>query len=108
MNLSDWTYEDFRAFVLIHAAHADFKVNMDETVSLLDTLGPKEYSKIQSIYDTKTDYQKIEIIQELAKKYCKEQDQKEKLYNEILNVLRADNHFDASEEAFLVALKKLI
>ena len=108
MDTSNWNYEDFRALVLIHAAHADFKVNMDETVTLLEQLGPEEYSKIQSVYNKLTDYQKIEIIQDLSYKFCKDQDQKDQLINEILNILRADERFAASEEAFLVALKKLI
>lgn len=107
-DLKDWKYIDFKAYILIHAANADFNIQQEELDLLLKKLGHAEVEKVQKAYKNHKDLEKSELIYNLSHKFCPELKQKEMLMEEIVEVLRSDNVFSSTEKAFVTAVRKLI
>ncbi len=105
-NYSDYTVNEFLAYVMIYAANADFVINKSEEQVIIDKVGEETYSKMLSLFKHHNDAQTVEFIQELKKIYITD-NKNEQLLSLVKKVFLADEYFSASEKALYNAIARL-
>lgn len=103
----DWTYSEFRTYLLLYAANADFIIRKEEKDVILEESNNKEYKKILKKFENDSDLEKIKTIMSFREKYFSTEEEVEKLLDEVKEVLFADDEFHYYERNFLMFFKKL-
>jgi len=105
---TDWTREEFRAYLLLYAANANFFESEDEKEAILRMVRPQVYKKIHKELDRDNDYQSIEKILYTIEKY----DYSDKVIGDFLleieHVLNSYGQHDLMEDQLLFGLRKLL
>jgi hypothetical protein len=108
MEFENWTYDDFLAYLLIYASHADFKVSREEVAKIVSEVGRSEYTRISAIFDKQSDAERAETIAILGARFCTDADCRNKLIDELQELLFADEHYRTEEQAFFFGVKRLL
>lgn len=58
------SYDEFLCFALIYVSHADLDFSKLEKEQLIKKFGESTFDKINSLFDSVTDYQALEILKE--------------------------------------------
>ncbi len=106
--LQDWSYNDYLAFLLLYAAHADLDINEKEKNYIIGKVGRDEYDKVFSLFEELNDIQRIDVIIEFKRTYCKEEGALDRIMEDFRAMLEVDHHMDAEEEAIFLGLKRLL
>lgn len=108
MEFENWTYDDFLAYLLIYASHADFKVSREEIAKIIGEVGRSEYNRISAIFDKQSDAERANTIAILGERFCTDADCRNKLIDELQELLFADEHYRTEEQAFFFGVKRLL
>ena len=102
-----WTLDEFRTYLLLYAAHADFLETEEEKEVILSTCDREQYNRIHREFNLDNDYRHIEkIIVHLHAFKLKKSDVK-KLLNEMTEVQTADKQTDILEKTMMMLLKRI-
>ncbi len=104
----NWSYEEFKAMLLIHAALADGMISLDETEHLKDKLGSDTLKNCLKTYTSLSDMAVIQQIQIHAIKYITTAEQKETLIAEVYKTISSDNTINSAEKFYELMIKKLL
>lgn len=107
-DLSTWTYHDFLAYLLIYGASADLTLKPEEKQMIIDEVGKKQFEKVIHEFEKHSDYECLQVIMELGKKYCQSDSQKEILFADLKKIFFADGEFSLLEENCFRSIRKLI
>lgn len=102
-----WTQDEFKAYLFIYAAHADFTETFEELSFIQNHVSADAYTKMHQEFDKDNDYQSIQKIQATSTRLGHSPEDHEKLVAEIKKIFAADGDVDASEKALLSGLKRL-
>lgn len=104
---NNWTREEFKAYLLMHAAQVDNQMVEEEFDLLHDKISDFVYNKIKKEIKQDNDYQRIEKLLNYIKteKFTKEG--KEKLLEEIKEIFLVDGEYGEMERAVFRFLKKI-
>jgi len=105
---TDWTKKEFKAYLLLYAAQADFNISPEEKEIILSKIDRKTYKKIMKELKADNDYQSIQKIQENIEKHNYSHKFLENLLNDIKEVFFADGSFDILERNMLMFLNKIL
>jgi hypothetical protein len=105
---TNWTKKEFKAYVLLYAAHANFFETEEEKEIILSLVDPLLYKEIHRELDRDNDYQSIQKILYNFEKYNYSKESLHLLIEDIELVFDADRHHDVLEDNFLIGLKKLL
>lgn len=105
---TDWTRQEFKAYLLLYAANANFFETEAEKETILSMVDPFIYKRIHKELDQDNDYQSIQKILHNIDKFHYSKEYLDVLINDIQTVFDADNKLDILEENMLLALKKLL
>jgi hypothetical protein len=105
---SNWYYHEFRVYLLLYAAHADFEMNPTERQKIRSKATDKEYRHICKVFDNDSDYERIETIQSYREKFYPTPEFAEKLMKEIAALLDADEDENLYERNFYRMMRKLL
>lgn len=108
MEFENWTYDDFLAYLLIYASHADFMVSREEIAKIVGEVGRSEYATISAFFDKQSDADHANTIALLGARFCGDADCRNKLINELQDLLFADKHYRTEEQAFFYGVKRLL
>jgi hypothetical protein len=108
MNVSKWSYDDFKAFLLLYAANADLVVVKEEEDILKHIVSKKRLSKLKKHYSASSDYEIIQTIMSFKEKYFATEDEKNKLLKEIKELFLADSNYSILEKNAFMALQKIL
>jgi len=108
MDYKDWTYDDFLGYLLIYASHADFIVNRDEVRKIIEEIGRSEYSRISAIFDKQSDAERAETISHFGSVHCQSEETRQKVLDQIQDLLFADENYRTEEQAFFYGIKMLL
>jgi len=104
---TDWTKDEFKAYLLMHAAEADY-VKTDEERALIRTVVTNEsYSKIYKELQGDNDYQRIQKILFNLEKFDYSKDDLKAIVKDLKQLFHADGEIDLLEENMLYSLKQL-
>ncbi|MFT6982158.1 MAG: hypothetical protein ACJAUD_000925 [Crocinitomicaceae bacterium] len=105
---TNWTRPEFKAYLMLYAASANFFESKDETDLVHKIVSDADYKMIHRELEKDNDYQSIQKILYNIEKFNYSKGQLHELMADIKTLFYADGEFDIQEENMLRALKKLI
>ncbi|MGJ8744541.1 hypothetical protein [Polaribacter sp.] len=108
MNITNWTKDEFKTYVLIYAAQCNYIETDEESIYILSKVNETLYNKIHTEIVHDNDYQCMEKIKEYLSENKYSTIDKENLIKEIKDVLFADGSVDVLERNMFLILKKII
>lgn len=104
---TDWTKEEFKAYLLLYAANANYFETEAEKDRILLMVDPLTYKRIHRELDQDNDYQSIQKILSNIEKFHYSKEDLNDLIDDITRVFDANGTHDLLEDEMLMALKKL-
>ncbi|KAA3600891.1 MAG: hypothetical protein DWQ06_08700 [Calditrichaeota bacterium] len=101
-------YKDFKAFLFLYAARADFNVSEEENDILVEIVSEKRLKELKKLSDSMSDYEVIQLIMELKDKYLMTDATKDRLLEEIMDLFKSDDDFSINERNIFRALKRIL
>ncbi len=105
---TDWTRQEFKAYLLSYAANANYFESEEEKELILEMVSSDVYKKVHRELANDNDYQSIQKILHNIEKYNYSKDELHHLVEDIENLFNSDGKYDLLEGNMLRALSKLI
>jgi hypothetical protein len=105
---NQWTKREFKAYVLLFAAHANFTEDKKEMDFIKKRVGEENLDHIHDEFDADNDYQQIQKIQAETKRLGYDKDQLDDLFLDIKALFVSDGKFDILEENLFRGLKHIL
>jgi tRNA U34 2-thiouridine synthase MnmA/TrmU len=111
-----WTYTHFLVYLYTVIAASDFNISEEEIDQLhvkLDSLFlPKQevnriFKEVLSVYKKQNDAEVIDFINHFAKKYLASKEEKQKILNDLQDMINADGKVEAGETLMFFTIKKI-
>lgn|SRR5690554_3303835 len=102
------TKEEFFAYLLLYAAKADFVESPEEKAFILNKVSPEVYGKVHEIFEKDSDAERIEVLLENIRTHNYKQSSPKELLNEIRAIMSVDGELGATEQMYLVGIRRLI
>ena len=103
-----WTENDFKAYIMLYCALADYYESPSETKLIKSLVGKKTYEGIHIEFDNDNDFERIQKIKNTAERFEFSSDKTDKLFSEIRKLFMADGDFSILEKNIYAGLKHLI
>lgn len=100
-----WTRQEFLAYLLLYAAHADTQYDDSEKAYILSKIEYPVYKKIWKEFVLDNDYQHLKKI--LAFQEINPTITAESIMNELYELFLSDNHFHRMEKYMLSSIRQL-
>lgn len=108
MDISNWTKDDYRTFVLLYAANVDGELQ-EEEMELIESLeGEKRVKEIHKIASKLSDYECLNLFENEREKYYPGEAGKEELLKELSTLFKSDGKFTQFEQVVLRNLKRVL
>lgn len=108
MKTIDWTRDELVAYILLFAAHSDFKEDNKERNLILSKVDMNTFQEIHDEFDNDNDYQGIQKIMASLEQHNYEQDDLDILLTDIKALFFSDGDFDIKERNMLKFLERLL
>ncbi len=105
---TNWTREEFLAYVLLYAAHCNYFETKEEENYILSVVNKETYHKIHTEVVVDSDEDNLNKIQHYVNEHKLSQEDKESLIREIKKVFFADGYVDVMEKKVFKILQKII
>ena len=107
-NRLKWSSNEFRVYLLLYAANADFELKEEEKQLILSKAKMAEYLHIHKIFENDSDFEKIETILLFRQQFYPTEQDIERLIKEIAQLLKSDKEYNLYERNFFGMLQKLL
>jgi hypothetical protein len=104
----NWDKEQFKAYLLIFAANANFSESEEEKELILSKVDAEVYKLMHREFEKDNDYQRLEKILFCVDKFGLSKDDLSQLRAEVKQVINAEGHHDELEDNMFLYLKKLL
>lgn len=104
----EWTKEQFKAFLLIYAANANFLETDEEHEVILSKVDQEDYKKMHREYEHDNDFQRLQKILAAVEKFGYSKEDLSALREDIRQVINAEGYHDELEENMYLYLRKII
>lgn len=108
MNTHDWTYDEFVAFLLIYAAHADIEYTEQEQAFIEAKVSASSYEKVYTAFNNMTDIKVLQTLESYKEKYHNTPEQKERLLGHMQELFDADGDYSSMEKTLKLFLDHLL
>ena len=108
MKQTDWTKDEMVAYILLYAAHSDFKENNHERNIIISKVDMQTFQSIHDEFDLDNDYQSIQKIMNALSTHNYSKDDINLLLIEIKTLFFSDGDYNINEQNLLLYLKKLM
>lgn len=105
---TDYSYEEFLAYVLIYAAHVDLDFSDEEKLVISANTGEETYKKVYADFKEVSDFTALQTIMSYKDKYYATEEEKEKLTFAVKQVFKADGDFSKLEKLVLNFVNRLV
>ncbi|MGB0881818.1 MAG: hypothetical protein ACPGSO_02615 [Vicingaceae bacterium] len=102
------TYNEFLAFLLLHAANDDLETGKKELELIESKVGEATVKVISDKMEALNDAQQLDVILKYQDQYFSDEGAKEKIYADMKEVYMADQEFSIMEQNAFRMLKKII
>ena len=106
--IQDWTPDQFKALLLLHAAHADLDYSFDERLKILDCISEDDLCVLESYYRTKTDPQVLQIVLNHKAQFLNTYVSRKLILQDIKGVFEADGEISKLEQTQYEFLSRLL
>lgn len=107
-NKHQWNYYEFRTYLLLYAANADFVVQKEEHELILANSSKKEYQHIHKIFCKDSDFERIETIQSFREQFFPKEEDVDRILSEVSVLLNVDEDINLYERNFYMMLEKIL
>jgi len=105
---TNWTKEEFKAYLLLFAAHANFSENKAELNFIKTRVGAKNLAHIHDEFDADNDYQQIQKIESTVDRLGYKKDDIENLLLDVKALFISDGEIDILEENLFRGLRHIL
>jgi uncharacterized tellurite resistance protein B-like protein len=102
-----WSKEEFKAFMMVYAAASD-DIDRKEKALLRDELGKGLFKDMKKFVDDTAEFRTKVIMEDLRDKYCKTQEDRDAIYNELEKVVMADGEVNFYEKQMLKHIHSIL
>ena len=103
-----WTKKEFKAYLLLYAAMANYIESADEKEFILSKIDQETYNKMHKQIDVDNDYQAIQKIRQGYSDCGYSGRDLEVLMKEVKDLLYSDGKFDELERNLMMWLNKIL
>lgn len=103
-----WTKEELVAYIILYAAHSDFKEKNSEKNIILSKVDMKTFDSIHKEFEADNDYQSIQKIISGIEAHNYSKDDLSQLFADLKALFFADGDFDILEQNMFRILKKIL
>jgi len=107
-NTTDWTREEFEAYLLFYCANADFVETEEEKKLIHSKVSDNAYNKMHAEFEADNDYQSIQKIIHTAERFELSKNELDGLFQEINQVFLSDGKMDMMEREIFIGLKRIL
>lgn len=107
MEQTHWTKNEFVAYILLFAAHSDFKEDNHERNVIISKVDMQTFQEIHDEFDLDNDYQSIQKIMSALEAHQYSNDDIDLLFADIKTLFFSDGDYDIAEQNVFLCLKKL-
>ncbi len=102
------TNSQFKTFLLIYAAHADYLFSEKEEELIKADVSHKDYTDMMALYENSTDYGALKIIMAHENAYLNTTELRQQMYQKIVSLFKVDGDYSRLEQVFLTFLDKML
>lgn len=102
------TKEEFRVLVMLYAANIDGNIHKDEVETMLNKADASVYKKMKKQFKKMSDIEVLASINENKEKFASTQEDKQRVLDDIRDVIAADAHNSAIENHLLRVIGDLL
>jgi uncharacterized tellurite resistance protein B-like protein len=106
--MNDWTYTEFLAFLLLHAANDDLEVGKKEMKLIESICGAEAIETVSEVMEELNDAQQLDLLLSYQERYFANEESKKQIYADMKEVYMADHNFSIMEQNSFRMLKKII
>ncbi|WP_426430309.1 hypothetical protein ACPX19_12330 [Winogradskyella sp. HB-48] len=107
MKTIDWTRDELVAYILLFAAHSDFKEDNHERNVIISKVDMKTFQEIHDEFDKDNDYQSIQKIITSLRQHNYDREDIDVLLEDIKTLFFSDDDFNINERNMLKSLERL-
>jgi hypothetical protein len=107
MKTIDWTRDELVAYILLFAAHSDYKEDSHERNVIISKVDMNTFQEIHDEFDNDNNYQGIQKIMTSLAQHNYEKDDMDILLADINALFFSDDEFDITEQNMHRVLEKL-
>lgn len=107
MKTIDWTRDELVAYILLFAAHSDFKEDNHERNVIISKVDMDTFQEIHDEFDKDNDYQGIQKIMTSLRQHNYDREDVEILLNDIKTLFFSDGDLNINERNMLKSLERL-
>ena len=108
INHSNWTYNEFLAFLLVYAAEMNDRLTKEELAFIKERTKISDIDKIKATIDSVNDIEAIDIIDQYRKIYLDTNEKKAQTKLDLENLLKTSGMHSQLEKAGVHILEKII
>jgi len=115
--IENWDYRHYLAYMYIAVANSDYEISEDNLKILHDKLAPtifdeanyqEMYKEVLNVYEQQNDNEVFILLSELSKKHITSETQKEKVLNDIQEIIDADGYETGTETIMFMSIRKIL
>ncbi len=103
----NWTRDELVAYILLYAAHSDFKESNKERNIIISKVDMNTFQEIHDEFDLDNDYQSIQKILVGLKQHNYTNEDIDLLLEDIRALFFSDGDFDVTEQNMMLFLKRI-
>lgn len=107
-NTANWNEHEFKVYLLLYAANADFQLSDEEKETILSKASQEEFKHVNKRFEKDNDFERLETILSFREKFFPTDSDIEKLIKELCRFLSCDDGMNLYERNFFILLKKLL
>ena len=106
--MSELSYPEFLAFLMLYAASADLKIDEKEVPFIKNEVGVDNYEQIRKLFDSQNDYQRVQTIMAHELEYFPDEEQVELILEDMERVFMEDEDYSLLEHNQLMAIRRVL
>ncbi len=107
MKRVDWTRDELIAYILLYAAHSDFKESNHERNVIISKVDMQTFQDVHDEFDGDNDYQGLQKIIAGLRQHNYSEEDIDLLIADIKVLFFSDGEFDVTEQNMLMFLKRI-
>lgn len=106
--MSNLKEEEFHAYMLLFATHADFEDKESEKEFVLSKVDRETLERVKKLFDRQNDIQRIDTIRDSFHALGKSKNDLDALVKELTALFNVDGEFNQVEHNLLIGLKRIL
>lgn len=105
---TNWSREEFEAYLLFYAANADFIVTEEEKKLIHSKVSERAYAKMNAEFEKDNDYERIQKIILTVQRFDLNKEEIDVLLNEVNQLFEVDGEIDILEREYFIGLRRIL